>query len=397
LENSNALATRVPEPERLVTELARLAAASPKESQRTIALDALLTQSAHQRSGLTAFFAEAAERGLSVDALKSNLDEDHKRELDFAFKYARRDAIDTGEPEPFRCEAVDLLAFSDNAAQTLSSLALDDPSQMVRARAIAALQRTPDIEPWRVLLKGFSGESPGLQRAILDGIFTDAHRTRLLLDEIAARRIAATALDANRTNLLLNYREQSIRERAKTLLADALPTDRRQALAEYQPALALAADPIRGRAVFQTHCANCHRIAGVGIDVAPDISDSRERSPQQVLTDIIQPNRAIDSNYFSYTVVAADGRIYTGILTAETSTSVTLKQAEGKIVTLRRGEIDDLHTDGVSLMPDGLEKLIPPQDMADLIAFIKNWRYLDKQAPPLPSGAQRPERTPSGN
>jgi hypothetical protein len=70
LENSNALATRVPEPERLLTELARLAAASPKESQRTIALQAILTQPAHQRIGLTAFFAEAAARGLSVDSTR---------------------------------------------------------------------------------------------------------------------------------------------------------------------------------------------------------------------------------------------------------------------------------------------------------------------------------------
>jgi putative membrane-bound dehydrogenase-like protein len=398
LENSNALATRVPEPERLVTELARLAAASPKESQRTIALGALLTQSAHQRSGLTAFFAEAAERGLSVLALKANLDEDKRRELDFAFKYARRDAIDTGEPEPFRCEAVDLLAFLDNAAQTLSSLALNDPSQMVRAHAIAALQSTRDIEPWRALLNGFSGESPGLQRAILDGAFANADRTSLLLEEVAAGRIATTALDANRTNLLLTHREELIRERAKTLFADALPTDRRQALADYQAVLQMNADPSRGRAVFQKQCANCHRIAGVGIDVAPDISDSRERSPQQLLTDIIQPNRAIDSNYFSYTAVADDGRVYTGILTAETSTSVTLKQAEGNVVTLRRSEVEDLHTGGVSLMPDGLEKLIPPQEMADLISFIKNWRYLDDPAaPPLPQGAQRLERPPGEN
>jgi putative membrane-bound dehydrogenase-like protein len=398
LENSNALATRVPEPERLLTELARLAAASPKESQRTIALQAILTQPAHQRIGLTAFFAEAAARGLSVDSLTTSLDADKRRELGFAFKYARRDAIDTGEPEPFRCEAVDLLAFADNAAQILRPIALDDPSQMVRVHAIAALQRTRGIEPWRALLKGFSGESPGLQRAILDGIFADAGRTSLLLDEIAARRIAATALDANRTNLLVNHREQSIRDLAKTLFADSLPTDRRQALADYQTVLQMNTDPIRGRAVFQKHCAGCHRIAGVGIDVAPDISDSRERSPKQLLTDIIQPNRAIDSNYFSYTAVAVDGRVYTGILTSETSTSVALKQAEGKMITLRRSEIDDLHSDGLSLMPDGLEKLIPPQDMADLIAFIKNWRYLDDPAaPPLPEGAKRPERPPGGN
>jgi hypothetical protein len=32
-------------------------------------------------------------------------------------------------------------------------------------------------------------------------------------------------------------------------------------------------------------------------------------------------------------------------------------------------------------MPDGLERQIPLQEMADLISFIKNWRYLDGKTP----------------
>ena len=104
------------------------------------------------------------------------------------------------------------------------------------------------------------------------------------------------------------------------------------------------------------------------------------RLPGQLLVDIIQPNRAIDSNYFSYTVVTSDGLSQTGVLTAETSTSVTLKQQEAKTLTIPRNQIEELRSDGISYMPDGLEKNIPPQDMADLIAFIKNWRYL-KAAP----------------
>jgi putative heme-binding domain-containing protein len=140
--------------------------------------------------------------------------------------------------------------------------------------------------------------------------------------------------------------------------------------------LDLKADAQRGRDIFARQCATCHRIGDVGVNVAPDISDSREKSPEQLLVDILQPNRAIDANYFSYTAVTTDGLVHTGVLTAETSTSVTLKQAEGKTITLARDQIDELQSDGVSLMPDGLEKNIPPQDMADLIGFIKNWRYL---------------------
>jgi putative heme-binding domain-containing protein len=398
MKSSNWLDDRIPDSERLVAELARLAAASPKASEQAIALEALLALTGYQRLGLTAFLKEAVKRGASVDELKDRLEESQRRELDFAFRSAKRDATDINEKESYRGEAIDLIAFSDDAAETLGPLALHDPSQTVRVRAIAALPRNRDVELWRALLDGFSSESPALQRAILDGVFAEDERARLLLDELAAKRIAATALDANRINLFLNHRDEAIRDRAKTLFADSMPTDRRVALDKYKSALELKADPLRGRGVFQKQCATCHHIAGVGVDVAPDISDSRERSPEQLLTDIIQPNRAIDSNYFSYTAVAADGRVYTGILTAETSTSITLKQAEGKIVVLRRSEIEDLHSDGVSLMPDGLEKLIPAQDMADLISFIKNWRYLDDPAaPPLPGSTQRPERPPGEN
>ena len=47
----------------------------------------------------------------------------------------------------------------------------------------------------------------------------------------------------------------------------------------------------------------------------------------------------------------------------------------------RHKELDALRSDGVSFMPDGIEKNIPLQDMSDLISFIKNWRYLDGSVP----------------
>ena len=143
----------------------------------------------------------------------------------------------------------------------------------------------------------------------------------------------------------------------------------------------MSADAQRGKQIFKKHCAVCHRIDDVGVDVAPDISDSRVRSGEQYLTDILQPNRAIDANYVDYSLVTEDGRIFRGIIATETATSVTLKQPEGKTYTFRRDEIEELRSSGTSLMPEGMEKQISHQDMADLIAFIKNWRYLDGRTP----------------
>ena len=108
---------------------------------------------------------------------------------------------------------------------------------------------------------------------------------------------------------------------------------------------------------------------------------TRTRTPQYLLTNILDPNRAVDANYFSVTATTVEGKAITGLVASESGASITLKQAEGKTVTLLRDDIDELKSDGISLMPVGLEKSINQQQMADLISFIKNWRYLDGDIP----------------
>jgi putative membrane-bound dehydrogenase-like protein len=377
LQNPTALDANVGDPKRFAAELARLAAASNDDRERSIAIAALVRSSEFGRVGLSGLLAEELPGGRSLDFQRTKLSGRDRSELDHMFASARVDAANSNQPDDRRCEAIDLLAFSDDSTAALVPLALAEPRQAVRLRAIAALAKCRDLGPWRQLLERLSRETPIVQRAILDGVLASADRTSLLVDELAAGRIKPTELDANRIQLLLNHRDATIKTRAEELLAEVLPADRELALADYRVVLTMPPDPSRGRGVFEKQCATCHQIDGVGVQFAPDISDSREKSAEQLLTDIIQPNRAIDSNYFSYTAITVDGLVHTGVLAAETSTSVALKQAEGKSVTLRRDQIAELRSDGVSFMPDGLEKNIPPQDMADLIAFIKNWRYLD--------------------
>jgi putative membrane-bound dehydrogenase-like protein len=367
------------DPRRFVAEAARIAAASDDFRQIDKAVSGLTDDEEIGRIGLTNLIVEADRRGMNFDELRSHASQDNRTRLDRMIETARQDAADSGRPVAARCDAIDLVAAVGQDAEMLHQLSLDDPQQSIRLRAISGLAKDSDQKVWRDLLSRFSQQTPALQRAILDGLFLSPERLSLLLGAIEAGDVRATEIDANRSKTLLNHANADIRRRAKTLLAAAIPADRDKVLAEYQGILKWDSDPARGRAIFEKNCATCHRIDTIGVDVAPDISDSRERLPAQLLTDIIQPNRAIDSNYFSYTATTTDGLTYTGVLTAETSTSVTLKQAEGKTITLPRDQIEELRSDGVSLMPDGLEKNIPPRAMADLIAFIKNWRYLDTE------------------
>jgi putative heme-binding domain-containing protein len=376
------LEANIGNPKRFVADAARLAAASPIGEQHRIALTAVLASRGYRQAGLTGFITEVKRRGVQLSAIETLLDEAQRRQLDHAFTDARSVAQDAKSSPADRGEAIDLLTLTNDSPPLISALATDDLSQEVRLRSIAALASLPAMEPWQALVAGYVSESPSVQRAILDGLLSREDRTTLLLDEVAAGRMRPAALDAARIAQLLKHHNESIRRRAEKLFSAAVPADRQQVLADYRVVLDMSGDPHRGRDTFAKHCATCHKVGDVGVNFAPDISDSREKMPEQLLTDILQPNRAVDSNYFSYTALTTDGLAVTGILAAETSTSVTLKEAADKATTLRRDEIDQLASNGVSLMPDGLEREIPPQDMADLIAFIKNWRYLDTQAPP---------------
>lgn len=299
------------------------------------------------------------------------------------FEIAARVAESPDNDEKYRLLAIEALRFanSDRAAQSLLKLATSESNQKIQLAAIGSVAafNKPEIGP--TLLRDFPSATPVVRRSILDVMLRNAGRTKLLLDEIEAKRIAVPELGASNVNRLSKHRDQRIRQRALKLLADAIPAERQKVLKDYQSALTLKADPKHGREIFRKNCAACHRIDNIGVDVAPDIADSRSKKPEQLLVSILDPNRAIDNNYFSYTVVTSEGKILTGIVASETASSITLRQQENKSVTVLRQDIDTIKSNGVSLMPVGLEKNVKIQDMADLISFIKNWRYLDGRVP----------------
>jgi putative membrane-bound dehydrogenase-like protein len=324
----------------------------------------------------------AQSRGTS---LASVLPDEPKRlqSLRQHFKLAGELAADTDVEYTLRAEACAALQYADDdlAVPVLLALLERDESRELSLRVVRALAAHASEKVGGALLQALPRSTPQVRGAVFDALLARPERAGALLDAISAGAIKATELDPLRANRLLQHSDPALRTRAADLLAAAQPAERAQVLADYRAALDLASDVSRGREVFKKNCAICHRIGAVGVDVAPSISDSRIKTREQLLTDILLPSKAIDAAYVSFTVLTADGRTETGLIAAETASSVTLKQAEGKSVTLLRSEIEELRSNGISLMPEGLERNISQQEMADLISFIKNWRYLEANVP----------------
>jgi putative heme-binding domain-containing protein len=336
---------------------------------------------------LAGLLEAARRRGISLQQILAESGAEIRRLFSETLALSRR-AVAEGTPaDGLNPAAIRLLAFGPAIERPVLEKLLEEGVPEVRVGLVRALADRPDDSWWEELIGRFKTESPRVRRELVDGVLRRESRIQLLLAAIESGSIRPAELDTVRTRRLTDHGNTQIRERARKLFAATVSADRQQVLADYQQALTLTGRPQQGEAVFRKNCATCHRIGTIGVNVAPDIADSRSRQPQQILGEILQPNRAIDSNYIGYMVLTKDGRQESGILFNETTVSITLKQPEGKLVTLLRSEIETLQSSGISLMPVGLEKNIDKQQMADLISFIKNWRYLDGKTPlarPLP-------------
>jgi putative heme-binding domain-containing protein len=193
-----------------------------------------------------------------------------------------------------------------------------------------------------------------------------------LLTAIEKKQVVAGQIEPARLDQLRKYPNATIRKRAQALLAGQTTPDRRKVLEDYQAALDLKADAARGKAVFKKVCATCHRLENEGVEVGPDLlSALRNKSREQLLTDILDPSREVDPRYINYVVVTKAGHSFTGLIAAETASSLTLRRAEKAEDTILRSDIEAIEATAKSVMPEGLEMQLSKQEVADVIAYLQ--------------------------
>ena len=387
-----------PDPDRLqlLRELASLIGARRDPAEVVGVLEAIVSLDVPDAArwgqvGLDGLAEGMGRRGTRLDAFLAKLPKsdplsDRVARLagPIAGLYAHAAAVaeDADRLEPERSNAIRLLAHAPwgPAGSVLGRLLIESPSQEIRVSAARALSAQTAPESARMLMDAWPSATPAVRREILTAMTRRADRVGVFLGALEAGRVAPGDLDAAATRLLIDHPRPEVRDRARNLLKDRLPEGRREALARYQPAVDREGDVARGRAVFGKACATCHRVDGLGLAVGPDIGDTRTKTRAMLLTDILNPNGAIDGNYINYVVSLRDGRVVNGLIAAESAGSLTLRRAEDQTEVVLRQDVDEVRSTGASLMPEGLEQSITIDEMTDLLSFLKNWRYADGQA-----------------
>jgi putative heme-binding domain-containing protein len=256
--------------------------------------------------------------------------------------------------------------------KTLADLLVPQTSEDLQVAAIAALGRLRSPRVPQLLLQGWKGLAPTQRQQVLGVLFSRDTWVSSVLEALEQKQILPADIDAIRRQRLLNHRSADIRRQATPLFADTVNADRQKVIDTYQSVLTLSGDGKHGAEVFRKTCSVCHQLGGVGSAVGPDLASLGDKSPQALLISILDPNRAVEARYVGYTATTKSGRTFTGVLATETGNSITLVDTEGKKTTILRSDLEELTSTGKSAMPEGMEKEIKPQDMADLVAHIRS-------------------------
>ena len=220
------------------------------------------------------------------------------------------------------------------------------------------------------LLKDWSSYGPGTRVGVIDTLLTRESWTQELLVAVEKGNLAITQISPAHRQKLGQHPKLIIRSKANQLFGQIDP-NRAKIIARYQEVAKLQGDAKRGAELFKVNCAVCHKFRNEGNPVGPDLATLAGKPTADWLIAILDPNRAVEDKYIGYVVTTRSQAVHTGVITVETPTSLTLRTLTGQEQVILRSNIKSLQITGLSLMPSGLEAVLPPQAIADLLTYIR--------------------------
>jgi putative heme-binding domain-containing protein len=168
---------------------------------------------------------------------------------------------------------------------------------------------------------------------------------------------------------LRSYRDSAISQRALQIFGAATRT-RPNAVEQFKGALHMPGVAARGREIFRARCASCHRAGGEGYNFGPDLVGAKVLGKDRILDAVLEPNARPSPGNATYVVETRRGENLIGLIEDSNPTAITLRQPDGRSLVWPRLNIRSIEPQTWSLMPEGLEQGMAPQNMADLLEYL---------------------------
>src|SRR5579883_83299 len=267
----------------------------------------------------------------------------------------------------------------DNASLNflLQKLDREEPTTERSSAAEGLVRSTLNPEQLILLAKAIKNANP-LDFAKLLNVFAKStdDKVGLALVKVLREKEVRASIRTEMIKPILEKYSKAVKDEAEKLYAELAEARKgetqrlEKTLAELKPG-----DIRRGQLVFnskKTNCIACHKVGYVGGLVGPDLTRiGNIRTERDLLESILFPSASFVRSYEPVRVVTTDQRILNGVLKKDAPDEIVIVVAADKEERVARADIESIAPSTVSLMPAGLEQQLTPQELADLIAFLR--------------------------
>lgn len=363
------------------------------EDLQTCAKLLALAPDAARKNRLMSGLLEAF-RGRRIDGLPpelaSAIDEYQqslgKSDLALAMRLGKAEAVaealkiiaDEKADKPTRLAYVEILGQirAPQAVEALLTLLGKTPSHSLKRAALEALMNFDDAKIGVEVMRLYHGALPDEQ-----GVRTTAQKLLgsrpasavLMLKQVDDGLIAKSSIpqDVVQTMSLMTDAE------VKRLMTKhwgkirATPAEKQEQINRlYALVRQGGGNPAAGHALFTKKCGVCHTLFAEGGKTGPDLTGYERTNLDFLTTAVIDPSAAIREEFTSFAITTSDGRTLTGLITEQTTRTITMRGADNRPVLLNRDDIEELTALPISLMPENQMNDMKDQEIRDLFAYL---------------------------
>jgi putative membrane-bound dehydrogenase-like protein len=287
-------------------------------------------------------------------------------------------------------EKADLLQRR-SALQTLIEAQPDDLREVcqkllkvrfLNTTALQGLARFDDPTIGRDLARSYKSFHHSERAAVIETLVSRPSFAAELLEQMSTGAIARHDLSAAQARQIRGFDRDALTNRLGEVWGELRDSSQeKQALIDHLKRELTTdrlreADLSRGRALYQKHCASCHKLFGAGGEIGPDLTGANRQNLDYLLGNIVDPSAVVSKDFLMSVFALADGRVVNGLVAAEAEATLTVQTAQARQVLLK-ADIEERKQSKLSLMPDGLLQTLTPADIATLIAYLQSERQVE--------------------
>jgi putative heme-binding domain-containing protein len=229
--------------------------------------------------------------------------------------------------------------------------------------------------PWKIvgMYKYFSNDD--IRTDAVNTLISRPAYAKVLLGKVEKGDIAPAAITPFQARQIRNFGNDELNKLLAKVWGEIreAPEAKKQELAKYKalltPDVIAKADAVKGRLVFSTVCAACHKLYGVGAAIGPELTGSDRHNINYLLENILDPSAVVPNDFRMTVLTLKDGRVLSGVIPEQTDRMLTIASPAQRI-QVEKKDIASSNTLPISLMPEGLLPAMTEEQVKNLFAYL---------------------------